>query len=255
MKANLESGLTAIVRELAREAKRGSRDGILPSEEYFTERLVVRLKDLPRVRVYSVPGYQEALKGCDIELWLWLNKSGFWNISLQAKRQYKSGRYEHLGYKQGRQLEDLESYSRSMGSVPAYLLYTHETASLPWHCSCPSDQVLLGVSLVPSWRVRMALERRGARKPNFLHEPRASISLRCILHMRSAFPNSLRIRAREEGALTGDEQWPGFDAQIQSWFDTNLFVDPEARRPKYVAVMGHPDYTEGHLDELFHRDR
>lgn len=248
----LESGLTQLVSELSETARAGVRDGILPSEIYFTERLLVGLSRLRKVRVYRVSGHQEALKGCDIELWIWLPGGRFWRVALQAKRQYPSDRYEHLDHKNGQQLEDLENYSRAVGSIPGYLLYTHDTIGLPWHCTCPGDPDLLGVGLVPSWRVRQALKERGTRKPEFLYEPEASISLRCILHEPSHPARRLRLTTPPEGLSHEFSEWPGSDVNPLATVRPvlpNPF--PDQGRPKYLTTFRCPADLEPELAERF----
>lgn len=69
---SLDEALTALVRELTTDAREAESAGLLPSEFYFTDRLVLGLSRLPRTVVLPTPGYKEAKQGSDLEIWLWL---------------------------------------------------------------------------------------------------------------------------------------------------------------------------------------
>lgn len=82
------------------------------------------------------------------------------------------------------QLCVLENYACRNDAIPYYLFYNFTvTSSDYWHCGRGYNESQLGCTLVPSWIVRGALaasRRVGARRFEYLHQPRQALPWRCL---------------------------------------------------------------------------
>ena len=81
------------------------------------------------------------------------------------------------------QIDVLEGYAKRVCAVPLYLLYNYvELLDFDpyWHCCEPVDERQLGCTLVPSWDIRRAIETRGCRKFDSIHESSAALPWRCL---------------------------------------------------------------------------
>lgn len=248
---DLDKALTSLVKGLAKDASEGGRADRLPSEFYFTDRLVLGLSRLPRTFVVPTPGYEEARKGSDLEIWLWLKPNWHYRLAVQAKKLSSDGRYDGLNYKKGKQFRDLERYALARKAASVYLLYNHDVSSggrVKWHCpSCSpkkkEQEELWGVSLVPSWRVKQALKKHGSRNFPYLHEPESAISLRCLIHGYGKTGGKVALHNRPSGSEDKKYfgEWPGKPVRTHSHEDMLRQAPPTELRPKYVVALGLPE--------------
>ena len=155
-------------------------------EETLTDLLIL---DLARyapegVRLFQTPKAQEAQCGTDLEIII-STGGRFIALAIQAKKLYRSGRYDHLNARVGGtnfpQIDILERYSRRVRAIPLYLLYNFvdETWERPYriwalrhvhyYCSTIGHIQQLGCTFAPSWRIRQAIENRGCRTFEWIH--------------------------------------------------------------------------------------
>ena len=172
--------------------------GIRLGEETLTDLLLLDLaRDAPwGLQLSQTTKSQEAHRGTDLEILVSTKSGGFVGFAIQAKKLYPTkytddgGIYKNLNSKVGntdlRQIDVLERYSQRVGAIPFYLLYNfvdeYGLAKRSWHC-CKKFQIeQLGCTLVPSWRVRQAINERGGRYFNWLHEDGNALPWRCLFN-------------------------------------------------------------------------
>ena len=140
-----------------------------------------------RVRLIQTSKSHEARNGTDLEI-LIRTGLGVIRLAIQAKKLCSSRRYDHLNAKAGGtftpQIDILEEYSKRVRAIPLYLLYNfvdyiNEVQS--WHCCQPTIQKeQFGCTLVPSWRIRQAIETRGCRNFAWIHGDKCALPWRCM---------------------------------------------------------------------------
>lgn len=172
--------------------------GIRLGEETLTDLLLLELARYAPwgIQLSQTTKSQEAHRGTDLEILVSTKRGGFVGFAIQAKKLYPTkytddgGIYKNLNSKVGnteiRQIDVLERYSQRVGAIPFYLLYNfvdaYGLARRSWHC-CEKFQIeQLGCTLVPSWRARQAINERGGRYFNWLHEDGNALPWRCLFN-------------------------------------------------------------------------
>ena len=173
-------------RRLGQADALGTRLG----EETLTDLLVLDMLPHRRMnafRIHPTTKQQESLFGADLLLCIRYADGSGRRMALQAKKHYPTGRYETLAHKDASgtcQIDVLDRFARWWGAVPAYLLYSHVDPLPPhtpyWHCCRAYNAEQLGCTLVPTWRIRQAIESRGCRTFAAIHADATNRPWRCI---------------------------------------------------------------------------
>lgn len=203
-------------------------------EETLTDMLVLEwalsaLSSLTPIRLYQPTKAEEAVRGTDMEMRVYVGHGDAIVAAIQAKKlNMSTTRYDSLnaltGRTRSRQIDVLEAYARQTGAAPLYLLYNHVTVfHIPsvWHCGLPLDPGQLGCTLVPSARVREVLVRpRGRRTFHHIHSFPDAMPWRCIECPRGldamspctqgAGGRAARFSALAEGGAAREGAWPGW---------------------------------------------
>ena len=159
-------------------------------EETITDLLVLDMLPHQRMNAFSIlhpTKREESRIGADLLVCI-RYPSGFGrHLAVQAKKLYASGRYEALGHRDASgiwQIDKLGKFARTWCAVPVYLLYNHlggkPCQRRHWHCCRTYDIEQLGCTLVPSWRIREAIESRGGRTFSKIHDCRFARPWRCV---------------------------------------------------------------------------
>ena len=158
-------------------------------EETFTDLLILDfIRQMGnRTKLFQSTKDQESRRGTDIEIRIHSGGNRAMAFAVQAKKLSRSDRYDALNAKVklsgSFQIDTLESYSRSVCAIPFYLLYNYvdqRDIQPYWHCCEPLDKRQLGCTLVPSWIIRRAIETRGCRNFDWIHESLAALPWRCL---------------------------------------------------------------------------
>lgn len=126
----------------------------------------------------------EDLKGCDFELWIGSDFSGWCRYAIQAKKiRPLRGQYAGLAHKVGKsfQIDILDRYAHANRALPLYCFFNFSAVPGKWSCNLPPDPEQLGCSVTPSAVVRIALRTRGGRSFQFLHSQPETLPWRCLV--------------------------------------------------------------------------
>ncbi|MHA6897319.1 DUF6615 family protein [Ralstonia pseudosolanacearum] len=129
----------------------------------------------------------ESTKGCDFELWVGSDSTGWYRYAVQAKRvDVATGNYPSLAHVVGttkvRQIAVLQRYSSSNKITPLYCFYNYVPGNVrSWSCPLPQATKQLGVSITSTAVVRKALSTYGARNFDFIHDEADTVPWRCLL--------------------------------------------------------------------------
>lgn len=156
-------------------------------EETLTELLLLDfVNGMPaqRFRLYQFTKQEESRYGADIEI---VVEDGGRAVvfAVQAKKLSRCGRYDSLNAKTSgtnrHQIDVLENYSSQIGAIPFYLLYNHtDKPQQSWHCCQKFDEKQLSCTLVPSWEIRRAINKRGSRTFDAVHSRKSALPWRCL---------------------------------------------------------------------------
>jgi hypothetical protein len=154
----------------------------------------------------------EEKKGCDFELWVGTNVSGWYRYAAQAKRiDIRTRRYGKLKHAVGGQLQIdiLHKYAMAVRAMPIYCLYSYSSNVQYWNCSAVRmEKKQLGCMVTPSVVIEEAVKRRGGQTFAFLHRLPESLPWRCLVHCLNQQPvgagECVRKHLRELGTL----RWP-----------------------------------------------
>lgn len=134
----------------------------------------------------------EAKKGCDFELWVGANQSGWYRYAAQAKKiDVRTRRYGQLKHMVGgqRQIDILNRYAKAVRAMPIYCLYSYASNVLHWNCSAVKrEDKQLGCMVTPSVVIEEAIKQRGGQTFAFLHRVSDTLPWRCLLHSRNHQP-------------------------------------------------------------------
>jgi len=107
------------------------------SEETVTEAILLKLSRYTgnNFGVKSFTKNEESINGADWEIWFCNGTHGI-SIRLQAKRLYRSGKYEALKRGNSNQRKNLKEKAKEVGATPLYFFYNHNkfSPSLLWTC-------------------------------------------------------------------------------------------------------------------------
>ncbi len=174
-----------------REARRW---GVRLGEETLTDLLVLDfLMSTPshNIRFLPTTKHKEAEQGTDLVVYIRRSANKADLYAVQAKKLHEE-KYNCLKARSnnGHQINILEDYAREFSAIPLYLLFNHiddRDWDSAWHCCQPTiAKRQFGCTLVPSWRIREAIVRRGCRTFDYIHSDRAALPWRCAF----ACPNN-----------------------------------------------------------------
>jgi hypothetical protein len=134
----------------------------------------------------------ESTKGCDFELWVGSDATGWYRYAIQAKKiDVKTGRYKQLGHKVKGvlQLDILENYAKANDAIPLYCFYNYFEGDLPWNCNYINEEEQLGCTVAPSSVVSSALKKRGERSFTSIHKHRETLPWRCLVKCPKLTPS------------------------------------------------------------------
>lgn len=201
--------------------------------------------------VFEDTRVDEATRGCDFELWVGANSTGWYRYAVQAKKiNVRTGKYDQLAHEVGGvpQLDILEKYASANNALALYCFYNYSTLSTPWNCSYYLDIEQLGCSITPSHIVRSALKKRGARCFSHIHEQSETLPWRCLvkcpklvpcsfftrpLHFYPQLPISLQKLQQLRLENAGREK----ASREKAWLDLGLFDSGSNLLPRYVVVI------------------
>ena len=145
-----------------------------------------------RARLFQSTNKQESRRGTDLEIRIHVEENRAIAFVLQAKKLYPDEGYRGLEYRvkssKPRQLAILEKYAETVRAVPLYLLYNYvcgDDLQPYWHCGGHPDEdhEQLGCSVVPTWIIRRAVEKkRGRRNFDWIHKSGAALPWRCLFY-------------------------------------------------------------------------
>lgn len=130
----------------------------------------------------------ETTKGCDFELWVGSDVSGWSRYAVQAKKiNVRTGRYDKLNYSVGgrKQIDVLDDYARLNRAAALYCFYNNSDEPHSWNCPLPTETEQLGCSVTPLQVVRLALHTRGGRRFPWLHTRLETLPWRCLVRCLS----------------------------------------------------------------------
>ena len=177
-------------------------------EETITDSLLLELvkQNFFNIRILQTPKNIESIKGTDWEWFVGSPRFGWIRFAIQAKKLYlKHNSYPNLNHKVGTpphddcQINILRTYSQANGSVPLYNFYNYyPQAEEPehWHCSNPFDPELLGWTFTTLTNVQTAINTRGYRNFDKIHQFRETLPIRCLFtcpYFRSIYMNDPNI--------------------------------------------------------------
>lgn len=142
-----------------------------------------------RILAFEDTRAAEAKKGCDFELWVGANQSGWYRYAAQAKKiDVRTRRYGQLKHMVGgqRQIDILNAYAKAVRAMPIYCLYSYASNVLHWNCSAVKRKdKQLGCMVTPSVVIEEAIKRRGGQTFAFLHRQPETLPWRCLMHSQS----------------------------------------------------------------------
>lgn len=236
---------------------RSHRRRVLFGEDAITSIILNSLASLPHSVVAEDTRIQESTKGCDFELWLGNDHSGWSRYALQAKKlTVSSSVYAKLNHKVGGrpQIDILDQYARANGAAALYCFYNHSLQPHGWNCPLPRDTEQLGCSVAPSATVRRALFGRGRRNFSWIHLQPGTMPWRCLVRCPHLAPGS---------SIHSDDSWSDgssyHHAELPASLrhlretrgqiavqDTHDLFNPEVGlRPGWVAVVDSKGQLEG----------
>lgn len=189
MTNNTVAARAARIAESTWERLRKARDPrVRLGEETLTDLLVLDfLMSVPRHKIdfLQTTKHDEPKQGTDLVVCVRRGTKNADIYAIQAKKLSAKRRYDHLHPRSGdrHQIDILEDYAtRAKGVVPLYLLFNHvddKDLDSTWQCCQTMDKRQFGCTLVPSWRIRDAISKRGCRTFNYIHSDRAALPWRC----------------------------------------------------------------------------
>jgi hypothetical protein len=164
----------------------------LYEEETITDSILLDIakQDCFNIRILQTPKLLESVQGTDWEWYVGSNTYGWIRYAIQAKKlNLKSSNYDSLNHKVGqppkqyRQIDLLQTFARANGAVPLYSFYNYfpkATAAVHWQCPKPFDRELLGWTFTTLTDVINAMQKRGARTFDSIHQLHNAIPIRCL---------------------------------------------------------------------------
>jgi hypothetical protein len=191
---------------------------------------------------------QESTKGCDFELWIGSSYMGWRRYAVQAKKIHvSSSRYASLAHEVGGvpQIDILDAYASANRALPIYCFYNHSTKPYKWNCSLSPELEQLGCSVTPSFVVRKAIAKHGARNFTHMHSQQETLPWRCLLRCPSFVSKSASGHAGWPSLA--DSFYPQLPAPLQrlraqpgriSFEDQpDLFNSNNRFRPQWIGIV------------------
>jgi len=181
-----------ITRRIWTDINLSSRYGTLYGEETITDSILLDLakQNYLNIRIVQTPKHLEAIQGTDWEWYVGSYKYGWIRYAIQAKKlSLKSASYDSLNHKVGKlqsddyQINLLRTFADSNGAVPLYNFYNYfpsATKADHWQCSKPFDKELLGWTFTTLKNVTTAINTRGSRTFNKIHQLKYTLPIRCL---------------------------------------------------------------------------
>ncbi len=180
---------------------------------------------------------EESKIGADLDIRIHAGDHRAYWFAVQAKKLFPpnkrySGCYYTFKVKSSgpSQIDILETYSRSVGAIPFYLLYNYvdqRNMQPYWHCCQCLDKEQLGCTLVPSWTIRRAISTRRGRNFKWIHKSCDALPWRCLFDCSKGrnhqlLPSACRSLSmfHESSQQSDDDQnydWVNFEPVDGAW--------------------------------------
>lgn len=158
--------------------------GIAINEDVVTtNNLVFLSNNVPGTFVAFDTRPWEYFVGCDFEMWIGSNQTGWCGYAIQAKRiQVITGKYTQLAHTNalGRQIDLLDNYATWSGTQPLYLFYNTLSPYIGSLCSSAYPPGMIGCTITPSHVVDTALSTYGAKNFGWIHARPETALWRCL---------------------------------------------------------------------------
>ena len=222
-------------------------------EETLTDILTLdftRLSGGHKVKIRQTEKHEEAQNGADLEIFVNIGGGSAFRYAVQAKKLYPEGKYRYLKAKAGKsgpfQLDVLEAAAKANGILPYYLLYNYVdrvNTDQHWHCCQSPDENQFGCTLVPSWRVRQAIDPPCCRTFKFLHSFPEALPFRC----RFDCPRDARWdRKREtEGFRFESREYTNASREVPDWWK-----DLERRKHEWPEWLWRGENPQISMDDM-----
>lgn len=204
-------------------------------EETITDLLILEMLQYQRSNaflVYHPTGQEESCYGADMLLWIVRRKGRSRFLAIQSKKLYPNGHYTALNHYRSdgaRQIDLLENFARQYHAIPLYLLYNHYDSNnwdSYWHCCKVLDIEQLGCTLVPSWKIKRAINERGQRKFTAIHASANVRPWRCVFDCDQAEQQIKQFVTshKQELPIQGRESDSAPTAEL-NWYPELLSID------------------------------
>lgn len=169
-----------------------NRYGILYGEETITDSILLDLakQNYFNIRILQTPKPLEAIQGTDWEWYVGSYTYGWIRYAIQAKKlNPKLNSYNSLNHKVGLapnddyQINLLRTFASTNGDVPLYNFYNYfprATETAHWQCSKAFDRELLGWTFTTLTNVETAINTRGSRTFDKIHQLKYTLPIRCL---------------------------------------------------------------------------
>lgn len=240
--------------------------GYQPSEETFTDNIMLDLKLKHPVEIFTHPfnKREEGVNGADWEWWLTNAAEDNWlGLRVQAKiLNLKPNEYSHLHHKVGKakkayQLANLKRESAKAGMVPLYCFYSYGNVNNPNCGSFGHAAEAFGCSLVSLAHVESL--QAGGEKKSFDDVMEKASPWHCLVCCSGFGRGDLPTRAWAflQGALDikvpkpRKPRQPNVDVELSNLLPKPA-IGPRSHPPHYVrAIVGgervHPDQAPKNL--------
>lgn len=179
--------------------------GISQGEETLTDQILLNIAEQKsfNIKIIKTTKDLESQQGTDWEWWIGSNKKGWLRYAIQAKKiSDNSSTYSALKHKVGKEPNQelqnvlLEKYASANNAIPLYAFYNHivkASYSKYWNCKLPLIPEQLGITITPLNVVKSALNVRGCRNFEYIHENKRTIPIRCLAlcpHIAEIYQNN-----------------------------------------------------------------
>lgn len=198
--------------------------GCLQGEETITDINVLEIKraGFPNISVNTIPKTEEAKKGFDIDLGVWIgSNSGHWqHFLIQAKRLDTSNlKYNKLRHKikEQFQFEKLEDHAKTMPNTTAFYCFYNfvklDNLNNFWRCCEPFEEHQLGCTIAPLDSIRNAFSPTGSKTFQWIHSQNQTIPWRCLFCPKNPLNLNTTFWPRLPFSLKGDTSEIDFSVQ------------------------------------------
>jgi len=161
-------------------------------EETITDSILLDLakQNYFNIRILQTPKIKEGIQGTDWEWFVGSYRFGWIRYAIQAKKlNLSTNRYNALNHKVGEppyekyQIDLLREFSNANDAIPLYNFYNfYPTANQSdhWQCSKTFDPELLGWTFTTLTNVDKAINTRGFRTFDKIHQLKGTLPIRCL---------------------------------------------------------------------------